>query len=820
MPVIYESNRQPIAQLQVYVGSSSEEVSVDREELIKILERLVDPKAWFVPMNISGTQLVENTAGGKWIPLSHYRSAPYSVTYDEKKLEIQIKVPPQIRRKSTTSFGMRDEYSQGNEPDTEPLWFSSFLNVSASQDFDFSNDPNNDGRQPLRGVFENGTRLGGVVFEGSVSYYENRDDLSSWTTWTRQDFRLVKDFPENQTRTYFGDIPIATMGYQSGVSLGGVGAVTKTSLDPSRQTTQGGRFEIFLERPSKVTAIINGQAARAVELPAGRHDLTDFSFSAGPNNLKIEIEDDLGRKDVREFSFFSGASLLGRGVSEFRVFLGAPYKQERFSRNYIKSEPTGSFFYRRGWSEQLTLGANLQLKPGEALIGAETALTSARGSFSTEPAMSMESGRPTGMAIRNRFSTLDRGGPKGSQRNYSLSIDSRSPRFSLFSSSGTVSPIMHSISLGFGQSLSDKASLSAGASYNLMRRTETTPFNSFGLSLGVSRRWKDGPSISIAVREDRSPQGIMESSLGLYLNWNLGGSQSVNASYNVKDDATHLGWNYSSPDAGVGKHDIRLGVKKAGSARGFEDSASYVGNRGTIGLNHASTWTPQDQQSPQVSAPGAPAQNGYSQNHFALQGQTAIVFAGGRFGVGRPVLDSFALVSPEKNLSGDTLYINRKSDGSSYYAESGGLGPAVMPEIPSYSPYSLTITPEQIKGQAVKAGMDKDTFRFLPPYKSGYLIALGTDLNISIGGYLLFEDDSSPVITKPGRIISLTDSSFKEVPFFTSRSGRTRVDGFKPGRYELEFFDGSLEKFAFEIPEGTPDYFDFGKFKLKKVVKQ
>lgn len=818
MPVLYESNPQPQGQIPVMVGSYPEDISVDGDELKKVLDRLLDPSAQFDPLEISGSELKEVKQGGRWVPLSYFSGKPYQLTYNEKKLELHLAIPPQIRRKGSVSFGGSGDFGL-EQPDTDPAWFSSFFNISSSQDYEFGADPSTSGRQPMRGMIENGTRIADLVFEGSVSVYENKYKLENWNTFARQDFRLIKDFPKQQIRAYAGDLPLALQGFQSAIPMGGIGMVNKPGLNPSRRTTQVGRYQMFLERPSKVTAILNGIPIRTIDLPAGRHDLTDFSFMAGPNDLKFEIIDDLGRKEELSYSFFSSSELLGLGVHDMGYFIGAPYLQNGFSRNYDKTKITGSFFHRYGYSDVLTLGANIQVRSGDLLVGGAAALTAPFGSLGFEPVINTGVGKRTGVALRSRFSTIDYEGHKKSQRSYAFGLISASPGFSQFGTLSDFQPVAHSLTGSYGQALGDFGTLSLGINYALMRPSVNTPYDAFGVSVGVSRNWRKGPSASLSLREDRNSAGQMETSAAIFLNWNFSEEhQSISGSYNAKDDGTALGWTYSSPEPGVGKHDVRLGLKKARDDREFTASGNYTGNRGVVGLNHSAKWLP-PQELPVSDSTGQRQlvrQVAGPQNHFSIQAQTALVYAGGRLGIGRPVLDTFALASAEKNLKDETLYLNRKPDSTAYFAKSSYLGGAVMSEISSYSPFVLQVTPDNAKS-AVKAGFDKDTFRFLPPYKSGYLVKMGTDLYMSIGANLLYDDDSSPVVTKPGKITSASDAEFKDVQFFTTRSGRTRIEGFKPGQYEIHLSDGSADKYTFTIPEDGPEYIDLGKIRLKRI---
>src|SRR3546814_7657204 len=85
--------------------------------------------------------------------------------------------------------------------------------------------------------------------------------------------------------------------------------------------------------------------------------------------------------------------------------------------------------------------------------------------------------------------------------------------------------------------------------------------------------------------------------------------------------------------------------------------------------------------------------------------------------LGRPISDGFAIIRPYK--SGQGLKVEVEQSQGSYQARSGTFGPALYPQIGSYSPRTLVYDVPN-----ASAGLDIGTgsLRVLPPYRTGYVV--------------------------------------------------------------------------------------------------
>src|SRR3546814_6297032 len=80
-----------------------------------------------------------------------------------------------------------------------------------------------------------------------------------------------------------------------------------------------------------------------------------------------------------------------------------------------------------------------------------------------------------------------------------------------------------------------------------------------------------------------------------------------------------------------------------------------------------------------------------------------------------------------------------QSQGS-YQARSGTFGPALYPQIGSYSPRTLVYDVPN-----ASAGLDIGTgsLRVLPPYRAGYVVSVGSDYNVMAIGQLTADRKST-----------------------------------------------------------------------------
>ncbi|MCH8847338.1 MAG: fimbrial biogenesis outer membrane usher protein, partial [Proteobacteria bacterium] len=214
------------------------------------------------------------------------------------------------------------------------------------------------------------------------------------------------------------------------------------------------------------------------------------------------------------------------------------------------------------------------------------------------------------------------------------------------------------------------------------------------------------------------------------------------------------------------------------------------GNRVEATLRHDLEW-PRDTEQSQIK-------------RTSVSIASAMAYAGGHFGISRPIRDSFAIVVPHTSIGDQAIGVNLFRD--SYQSESGLLGPAVVPDLISYQPRTLTIdVPELPLGY----NLENDLPNLLPTFRSGTIVPLGGDTNVLLAGVLNIREGELASL-ETGKLIALDDNQQDARPFFTNRKGKFYIDRLKPGKYQLQLFSFPKDTITIEIPEDTVGIYDIG----------
>ena len=356
------------------------------------------------------------------------------------------------------------------------------------------------------------------------------------------------------------------------------------------------------------------------------------------------------------------------------------------------------------------------------------------------------------------------------------------------------------------RTLNEKSSLSFNFNYDVNRQTQPNISDAYSIGVGTSYRWMDGLTTNFNFRHGRNSTGAEDISVLLFLVWSQPKErQFVTVSTESTSGVSRADWTYE-PQTGVEGSRSRLNVLKKPTGSGYGGDYEYTGNRTRLAAAH--------QVEVINSDPSDPKAKGKSVHVTNLQFGSALVFAGGRFDITRPVFDSFAIFDPLNNVKNETIQINPKKD-ETHSGQSDAFGSAVLPELSSY-----TVTNIIIKQKSSSKGnsLPKDHFTLRPGYRSGYNISIGTDATVYFKTKLL-NPDGSPASMLVGSAVYLNDSKVEPVTVFTNKSGLLRSEGFRTGRFKLEISDDQYEPVEFEIPSSVTDEFEIPSIQLKERKK-
>ncbi len=810
IPIYYESMTRPLSQITSRGESKItgvEKLEIDTIQIIQAIKLLVDKKSFRKVEKIEKECEEKLDKDNKekicWNFISVFNDPDIQVIFNQSLLEIRIKITPEYRAKKVTSLTQNRDYSE--DITHQPSWFSSYINVNTNQVFQSNNTAYKNGRLPFAAYYDSATRFGELVVEANAHSLEKRSEInSSEPSFTRDNVRAIYDFTSINSRSQIGDLTYPVRGYQIYRPLAGVSLFTQSNLQGSLLTTPGNSYEINLIRPSKINVYINEKLIQVLELAAGRHDLRDFPFANRQNDLKLEIIDDLGRTEVISDSVLITNELLKPYEHSISYSSGVPWSEENGNRVYDSKKNMLSIYHRYGFSQQLTLGANYQKDNFQSVSGLEFLFSTTIGYFSIEPFYSQNEDHPDGYAgsIRYVIEDLKNKEKKNSVTSFELRSEGET-----FARLGVRDPSNIS-TLKFQtlhtRGLSEKANLNLNFSYDVNRQIQPNITDGYSLGVGTSYRWMDGLTTNFNFRHSRASNGVEEISLLLFLVWSQPKEhQFITLASETSSGTSRADWTYQPHPGNEGSRS-RLNVQKRPSGSGYGGDYEYTANRSRLSAAHQVEVLKPDPNDPSTA-------KGKSIHTTNLQWGTALVFAGGRFEITRPVFDSFVIFKPLKNVKNETIQINPQKDGV-YYGQSDELGSAVLPELPSYSISNIIIKQKSsIKGTS----LPQDHFTLRPTFHSGYAITIGTDATVYLKTRLL-NPDGSPGSMLSGRATYIDDPSVEPVTVFTNKSGLLRSEGFRSGRFKLEISEQQYEPVEFEIPSHVEEEYEIPSIQLKE----
>ena len=754
--------------------TADDELSLDAAGVAPLLDGILAPDAI--------DQLVGNAVGDRIGP-DAFAAAGLTLVYDPGLLELRLESPVEARPQQGISLGRESAPPPGVQ---RPADVSAFVNLRAGLSHTSDDDEPSEFNE-FRVDAEGALRLFKPVLEFEANFENDLDGGGG--EFNRRGTRVLYDDLERALRYGAGDLFVPGVSFQDSIDLLGVGVSRDFGLQPSRNVrpTAGRRFS--LARPSDVEVVINGFTVRRLRLQPGTYDLRDIPLTAGTNDIELVITDNTGAEERISFSRLFSTDLLAPGTFEFALAAGALADVGTDSPEYEEDEILLTGHTRLGLLPWLTLGANGQASEVRQQAGIESQFATPFGSFSTAAAASDVENLGSGTALGLDFKFLF-ADPDPLARSLTLSAESLSRNFDGVDSNEDIgvgevpgtpdNDTVLDLTLNYGQDIGE------------MR-------GSLGLEYGFGR---DGSEDDYRVGANLSGR------LGLRSTWNLrleylrdddfdddGLSAFVGIAIPLGDDRT------VSVDLDTGDRSLRTtyavdGGNNVGDVGGsltvgtneddkleLEGDIDATANRFRASASHDSRFT-ELRGSDRVST-------------TRLGFDTAIAFAGGRFAVGRPVGDSFAILFGHPSLEGRPILAAPGPDGVT--ARSGALGPALVPNLGSFNTRRLEFDVEDLP-----TGYDlgEGVFVLQPPFAAGYALQVGSDATITVLGTMVF-DDGEPVSLIGGTAVSLDDPDFPPITIFTNRVGRFAVLGVKPGRYELRMLSDPPQTVEIEVPEDT-----------------
>lgn len=750
-------------------------IRVETRSFLEALRPILTPERF--------ASLENALAGIGYAPLDQLAVLGYPVRYDSATISLAVEVPAAARTVKDISLRRFEDPATGTF--YAPAEFSGYINFRTFTDYVWSGADK--GFNPPTALLDSAIRYKGIVLENEGTL---RFDSGSQKTFVREGTRLVYDDRRRYIRFAAGDLNTSGRGFSGSPEIAGFSATRIYSIvDPLRNIQPRGDRSFTLTRPSTVEAVVNGMTVRRIRLDPGVYNVSDFPFAQGTNNVQFNIEDDAGGRQTIEFSQFFDRTLLAPGLTEFSFQAGILNPLQGGSRDYRFNEPGASGWFRRGMNQVLTLGGNFNVQKDGVTAGAEATVATALGIVGTDVAVSNVKGIGSGFAANVGLQKTF-GGYFATARSVSVSAEYRSPQFANPGALVANNRIAWNLAASYAQPIGRTQFVSLTGNYSITRgllRNEKSARLTYGYNIN--------PRIGLTVDatyEDRNLFG-REYGIRATLLVRLGERSTGTAEVDSRTKRARLGYQTSRGE-GVGAWNASGDVDVGEDDVGLNGGISYTANRAELAFNHSTVF---DFTGNRVDG-----------QRSSIRVGTALVFADGKFGLSRPVYDSFAMVAPHKSLGDAQVFVDPR-DGH-YTAKSGALGPAVDPNLAAYIRRTLTYdVPEAPIGYDLGTASAK----MLPPYRGGYLITAGSDYSVTALGTLIGVD-GVPISLLAGKATEIGVDNPKTLTIFTNRAGKFGASGMRPGRWLIDMPTEPPTSIEIEIPADSLGVVRLGEVRL------
>jgi outer membrane usher protein len=695
-----------------------------------------------------------------------FAAAGVALRYDPQALELVIAVGPERRLARGIALSRLDDSRVGAF--IAPARSSAYLNLRGN--FDYIHGGSDGGFGPPVFFLDGAARMFGLVAESEAIWQPRAQGAA----FNRLGSRLVYDDARRLIRWTAGDLQPLARGFQAAPDISGLSLFRAYSvLQPQRIARPRGSRSFRLDRPATVEIQANGQLLQRLQLQPGNYDLRDFPFAQGANDIRLNILDDAGRTETIRFNLFLDQSQLARGLSEFGLYAGVLAPPGGSGPAY-SNDPALTGFYRFGVADTLTLGGNVQADRRTQMGGIEAVWATPFGLVSGNLAASRSDGVGAGLAGTFTFQRLiQRSG--GRSDSLTLFAEARSADFTALGEGRPSNPFLLEAGGAYAHAFGNRIYAGVEGRYAIGRDERRDAFNLRG-TVGV-RLTRD-----LSFNGDLSWQGDERGRrVGAFasLTYRLDRKSSVRADYDTRFDRARLSYTTLSGQ-GVGAFSLAADLERSRFGSGANLSGTYYHNRAELGLSHFGSFAGDFASS--------------TSQRTSLRTGTSLAFADGAVSWGRPINDSFAIVTAHRSLKGEELLIERGPFG--FTASTGALGTATHPSLNAYIERVVGV---EAPRAAAAIDLGQGTFRLLPPYRGGYRLQLGSDYNVTAVGRLLGVD-GKPIALLTGAASELAHPERPPVAIFTNRDGRFGASGLAPGRWRIALNDDRKSLFLLDIP--------------------
>lgn len=717
------------------------------------------------------------------------------ILFDERKLSLAVTAPVGLLQKTTVDLSSVPPSLHGVYLPREN---SAFLNYAVNYSYH-----NPDGSQSFTVVDKLGARSG--------NFFLMTDSQYTQTEWASDFVRLMSSITYERSKELqwitLGDKFAASGNLGSTINIGGFGIKKAYQMDPSliRQPTLN--FTGAAALPSQVDIYVDGVLAGRQRIQPGQFEVRNLNYYGGMRNVDLVIKDAFGMEQRFRYEAYFTSALLKQGLHEYSYNIGLLREQYGIKSNDY-GKPAFSAFHHYGATDSLTIGAG-----GEAADDIYNGSIQSSYLIPRSGVATLELAGSTSSSGAGWAGALSHSYQKG-RFGSSLLLTKYSPDYAtvggglLSQKINTVAGIGASyhtakwgaFSVGYSRQNSydtgDRKVTSATYSYNLTR-----PLTLGITTQAVKTHTADTDYQVFVSLNYYSAKGMQVSTQ--YQSTRDGNAETVQFR---KNQPTGKGWGYNAVAA-------RNADKSSGAAYSFSPSVQYNGRYGAYTLD--SYYQKGD---------------GVSMDTHNLGVAGAVVYAGGFFGLTRPVNDSFVFVMVDK-LPDVPLKVNNEEIG-----KTDGSGRLIIPTMRSYNINQIDLTPGNIPLEYSISGVNVNV---LPLLWSGSCIAFDVARVQAVMGNIILKKQGKTIPLEFYDVTMIVHG--REFKFPTGRGGefyfdtvietadknpsaqqqgcraiREKTDiAYKidvPGTYYASFsYEGEFHSFSIVIPPSFDAIIDVGK---------
>ncbi|CAM9989139.1 unnamed protein product, partial [Phaeothamnion confervicola] len=578
----------------------------------------------------------------------------------------------------------------------------------------------------------------------------------------------------------------------------------------------------------EIDVLVNGAILQRLRLGPGNYNLSDLPLQAGANDIELVVTDDTGERRTLSFKSFHDVNLLREGKTEWAFTGGKPSFIRDNERVYRDNDWMGTGFLRYGMTDRLTAEVHAQADNYVAMGGAGIFASLPYG-FASLHGSASQSSTGVGFSANASYDLINFSGIlnalTGRRESLRFAADFRTAEFRTpgefqSTASGILFPQYNyalRLNSAYTVQLSDKVSATLSGRYQIGedRAYKTSPLtvsgNRYGVDLTVSSAFSSSISGSFSVgysndsflrdfTNSQSERGDFR--VGVRLNIRPSERTRIASGYDSLNNTmtTSASW-YER--RGTDRWDASADFGRYG----YDDRATagatvgYTGNRIETRLTHTAG----------VTGLGAQRNDaGLAEQRTSARVGAAIAFAGDKVAIGAPIRgNGFAIVDTHENIAGKPVTVGNRDTPR---ATSGILGPALVTDLPAYSPTSLAVDVDDLP---LGYSLGQGTFDVNAPYRGGYALQVGSSYSVSAFGTLSL-GDGEPVALLTG-VAAPEGNAKKQVAIFTNAAGKFGADGLAPGRWVLDMAtEGAPTRFIIEIPKGANGLVQLGTLKPAK----